>query len=449
MIGSLYFAIIFKSPVKFFRQYFLDDYLRSEPDVLKKASIKLAFNLVFISIVFLVFFFLIYLAKGEHTLMIKSLVISSLFISLLFYMKATKSITLVCHLLVLISWANNNFNVYLFDTFNFFTAWLTIVNIIFAFHTLGHKAGFIYSFLHFLPLAVHMIIKEAGIKLVPGEPQHLVFSDALTTMVLVFIITVYLIYHYHQAYKLAQRSVHESMDEMRKAKEIAEEMNRLKSNFLANMSHEIRTPINGILGISQVIEMETTSPEIKGYVQLQQQSGKRLLNTITSILNLSRLEAQKEHLVLEPVDLPKLLKEVIFPLEELARKKNLSFEFEVADANLVCLADEHMLYQVINNIVGNAIKFTDRGGIKVHVNRDGGSAVVRVADSGIGIAEDFMPRMFNPFEQESGGRNRNYEGTGLGLSISKKYIELLGGESKVTSVKGQGSTFAISLPLVD
>ncbi len=433
--------------MNFFRDYFLDDYLKSESDVLKRASIKLVFNLVFLSIVFLLFFFSIYLIKGEQTLMIKSFVIAALFIALLFYIRSTKSITLVCHLLVLISWANNNFNVYLFDTFNFFTAWLTIVNIIFAFHTLGKRAGFFYSGLHFLPLAGHMIIKEAGIQLVVGEPQKLMFSDAFTTIFLVFIITIYMIYHYHQAYKLAQKSIHESMEELRKAKEVAEEMNRLKSNFLANMSHEIRTPINGILGISQVIEMETTSAEIKGYVQLQQQSGKRLLNTITSILNLSRLEAQKEQLELRPVDLPKLLKEVISPLEELARKKNLSFDLTVSDTKLFCISDEHMLYQVINNIVGNAIKFTDRGGIRIVVAKQEAKALIQVSDTGIGMAEDFLPRMFNPFEQESGGRNRNYEGTGLGLSISKKYVDLFGGDIKVRSVKGQGSTFSILLPL--
>jgi signal transduction histidine kinase len=434
--------------VRFFRDYFLADYLKSESDVLKQASIKLVFNLVFLSITFLLFFFSIYLIKGEQILMLKSFVIAALFIALLFYIRATKSITLVCHLLVLISWANNNFNIYLFDAFNFFTAWLTIVNIIFAFHTLGNRAGFFYSILHLLPLVAHMIIKEAGITLVAGEPLKLMLPDAITTIFLVFILTVYMIYHYHQAYKLAQRSIHESMDEMRKAKEIAEEMNRLKSNFLANMSHEIRTPINGILGISQVIEMETTSPEIKGYVQLQQQSGRRLLNTITSILNLSRLEAQKEHLVLEPVDIAKLLREVIPPLEKLARKKNLSFDFIVNDSKLVCMADEHMLDQVINNIVGNAIKYTDRGGIKVMIGRDGDSAVIQVSDTGIGMAEEFLPRMFNPFEQESGGRNRNYEGTGLGLSISKKYIDLLGGDIEVTSVKGKGSFFTVRLPLM-
>ena len=433
--------------MKFFRDYFLRDYLKSQPDLLKQASIKLVFNLVFISIVFLLFFFVIYLVKGEQTLMIKSIVISTLFISLLFYIRLSKSITLVCHLLVLISWANNNFNIYLFDAFNFFTAWLTVVNIIFAFHTLGNRAGFIYSLLHFMPIAAHMIIKEAGISLISGEPQRLVFSDALTTICLVFIITVYMIYHYHQAYKLAQKSLGESVEEMRKAKEIAEEMNRLKSSFLANMSHEIRTPINGILGISQVIEMETTSPEIKSYVQLQQQSGKRLLNTITSILNLSRLEAQKEHLVLEPVDVTKLLKEVLSPLEELARKKRLSFEFSSANTSLVCIADEHMLYQVFTNIVGNAIKFTERGGIMVSAGGEGGHAKVQVSDTGIGIAEDFLPRMFNPFEQESGGRNRNYEGTGLGLSISKKYIDLLGGDIQVVSTKGHGSSFTLWLPL--
>jgi signal transduction histidine kinase len=113
------------------------------------------------------------------------------------------------------------------------------------------------------------------------------------------------------------------------------------------------------------------------------------------------------------------------------------------------LADENMLYQVFTNVIGNAIKFTEKGSVKISTypdNQHKGLGVVVVEDTGIGIAEDFIPRIFNPFEQESTGRSRNYEGTGLGLSISKKYVELLGGEIKVTSEKGVGSKFEIFLP---
>src|SRR5690349_16984096 len=138
--------------MNFFREYFIGDYLRTETNVLRQASIRLVFNLVFISIMSLCIFFVVYLTKGFHYLLIKNVAIIMIFVSLLFYVKVRKSIDLVCHLLILVSWLNNNVNIYLFNEFHFFTAWLTVMNIIFAFHTLGSRAGFFYSFLHFVPI---------------------------------------------------------------------------------------------------------------------------------------------------------------------------------------------------------------------------------------------------------------------------------------------------------
>jgi signal transduction histidine kinase len=228
---------------------------------------------------------------------------------------------------------------------------------------------------------------------------------------------------------------------------MAEEMNRLKSNFLSNMSHEIRTPINGILGISQVIELESKDETIREYVQLQKKSGRRLLDTITSILSLSRLEAQQAQLQLRVVDMNKVVHESATSLEELARYKGLKFRISEATEEVLCLSDETMLYQVVHNIVGNAIKFTENGEVNIHVSVCPKNNVsIRVTDTGIGISKEFLPKIFNPFEQESMGHSRGYEGSGLGLSISKRYIELLGGEIVVESEKKQGSKFEILLP---
>jgi signal transduction histidine kinase len=294
---------------------------------------------------------------------------------------------------------------------------------------------------------IHALGKYSGIRIGASHPQELHLMEVITTLILVFFIIVYLVYHYHQAFELAKMSISTSVKELETAKELAEEMNRLKTNFLSNMSHEIRTPINGILGLSQVIELETESSEIRGLVKLQQQSGQRLLNTITSILELSRVETERSDLKLKVINLNDLVNESILPLEGLAKSKRLEFSFHPSSEKLTCLSDETMLYQVINNIVGNAIKFTDRGEINIRTYiRDDTHVSVVVKDTGIGISEEFMPRIFNSFEQESTGRSRSHEGSGLGLSISKKYIELLGGEILVESSKDHGSLFEIVLP---
>jgi len=435
-------------PMRRIREYFIGAGLRSEPDVLRRASIVLVYNIVLVSLSTLTIFFFVYIIEGHYKQLTKTFVVLTLFSGALFYLKAKRSLAIVCNILLLISWSNNVVNIYLFGEFNFFIALLSCANIIFAFHTLGNRAGLLYAAAHFVPILIHELGMYFKWNIHNPQPRQLPFAEELTALILVFFVIVYLIYHYHQAYELAKANLHQTVKDLRVAKDMAEEMNRLKTNFLSNMSHEIRTPINGILGLSQVIDMETESPDIKSYARLQQQSGQRLLNTITSILDLSRLEAKQSQLSLKKIDVTKLTLECIQSLAPLARQKGLSFTYHPADRPLICLADETMLYQVINNIVGNAIKFTEKGGVEVLTSTSGGrTAVITVRDSGIGISDEFLPRVFNPFEQESSGRSRSHEGSGLGLSISRKYIELLGGEITVQSEKDKGSTFEIILPL--
>lgn len=374
-----------------------------------------------------------------------------LFIGALFYIRKKKSVSTVAHALIIISLLNVLFNVFiLFHDFNAFSAMIVVVNVIFAFHILGSRWGVTYAVLHFIPILIFESLFFYGFGFFDLTVQQLDFREVFITLILLFSIVLYLVYYYHQAYEIAKESLYKNVEELQKAKEMAEEMNRLKTNFLSNMSHEIRTPINGILGISQVIELNTTDESILNFVKLQQQSGRRLLDTITSILNLSRIEASRDQLKLRIVDAGVILKESASSLEDLARGKNLSFSCEFKTPPLLCLSDETMLMQVFNNIIGNAIKFTDKGFVKICAcldEKDHHAFTITVTDTGVGISEEFLPKVFNSFEQESTGRTREYEGSGLGLSISKKYIELMGGEIKVESIKGKGSTFKIVLPL--
>ncbi len=431
------------------RNFFIGEYLAQENDMLKRASVTLMCNIMLLAVFTLFVIIGIYIMNDYVLQIRKGVIILFLFLSCLFYLKIFKKTGPIGHLMILISWTNIQYDVFfLFHGINMFAAFIGTLNVIFAFHVLGSRWGFFYSGLHFISYITFLVINAFNLVSNPMPIQELTPSEAMVSFVLVFSITVYLVYHYHQAFELAKHNLDLSMNELRRAKEMAEEMNRLKTNFLSNMSHEIRTPINGILGISQVIELESKDKTILEYVDLQKKSGRRLLDTINSILNLSRIEAEKDQLVLKAVDINKLVHEAAASLEEVARHKGLKYRVVQHTEQLMCLSDETMLYQVVHNIVGNAIKFTERGEVTATVAlcAERSWVTVRVTDTGVGISKEFLPKVFNAFEQESMGQDRVYEGSGLGLSISKKYVELLGGEIDVISEKGKGSTFEVRLP---
>jgi PAS domain S-box-containing protein len=231
------------------------------------------------------------------------------------------------------------------------------------------------------------------------------------------------------------------------AKDKAEEANRLKSNFLANMSHEIRTPLNGILGVVQLIEIESENDTMLHYAHLIRESGKRLLNTINGILDLSRIEANRAEVSWEQVDIKALLNAFVASLEVLANNQNIYLNVEFSVARTQMWTDPYLLEQVLNNLLGNAIKFTERGGVTLRVNDHNNELTIEVIDTGIGIEERFLKEIFEPFKQESTGIERSFQGSGLGLAIAKKIVVLMGGEIKVESKKNIGSCFTVVFPV--
>lgn len=434
--------------MKQLRNFFIGDFIASETDMLKRASITLIYNILLLCVATLLVIVSIYIINDYMLQVIKGIIIFFLFLGCLFFVKYFRRIEPVGHMMIIISFINIQIDTFkLFHEINMFAALIATLNIIFSFHVLGRRWGFFYSVVHFVSFVGFLLARALDI--ITYQP-HQVLSpgETLISFALIFTILVYLVYHYHQAFQMAKQSLDDSIVALRRAKEMAEEMNRLKTNFLSNMSHEIRTPINGILGISQVIELESTDSKITEYVQLQKKSGRRLLDTINSILSLSRIEAQKEQLLLTVVDMNKVVHESASSLEELARYKGLKFKVNENTEEVLCLSDETMLYQVVHNIVGNAIKFTEEGEVTISVSicPDSNRVSIKIKDTGVGISKEFLPKVFNPFEQESMGLSRSHEGSGLGLSISKRYIELLGGEINVESEKKKGSEFEILLP---
>ena len=243
------------------------------------------------------------------------------------------------------------------------------------------------------------------------------------------------------------------INEIKRVRQQAEKANIAKSEFLANMSHEIRTPMNAIIGLNDIIMEECTDPSIHEHARDVQSAAKNLLAIINDILDLSKVEAGKMELVYTDYHLKTVVGEVVGMMDMAASKRGLIMKYE-CDESLLCRynGDEGRIKQILINILNNAIKFTKEGGVKASVTgRPGGNEdeeliVFRVEDSGCGIREEDLNKIFEDFRQVDSKKNRSVEGTGLGLAIVKHLVELMGGTIQVESEYGKGTVVTITIP---
>ena len=241
---------------------------------------------------------------------------------------------------------------------------------------------------------------------------------------------------------------HEMEEALRSAKARAEEAVQIRSAILANMSHEIRTPMNAILGFTDVVLGGELSADARQHLQTVRNAARSLLVLLNDILDTSKLERGAVVLESLPYDLPELLHQVVEEQRLQARKKglNLSLDFDPTIPAVV-MGDGHRLKQVLLNLVGNAVKFTEHGSVTLRARRDGAYLTLAVRDTGIGIAPDRVNHIFDAFTQADASMSRRYGGTGLGTTISRQLVDLMGGTIDVESTLGVGTTFTVRLPL--
>ena len=253
----------------------------------------------------------------------------------------------------------------------------------------------------------------------------------------------------------AKKEEEERREVLQNALNMAEQATKAKSVFLSNMSHDIRTPMNAIIGFTNIALRHPTEPEVKCCLEKIGESSDHLLTLINDVLDISRIESGKTKYTPSPVDITKVTDAVLDITKGFLINRNLTFDIHRAKLDKpYVMADAVRIREVLVNILGNAVKFTPDGGTiwfqtEYFPGEDDCHIIVRyrISDTGVGMSEEFMDRVFDDFAQEENGARTQYKGTGLGMAITKQYVDLMGGTISVESKKGNGSTFTVDLPL--
>ena len=278
-----------------------------------------------------------------------------------------------------------------------------------------------------------------------------IFMSVMAVMMLLAAISFVNVQRSSQRVKMEQ----ETNKELNRLRMVAESANAAKSTFLNNMSHDIRTPMNAIIGFTNIALKQNPKPEVKTCLDKISDSSEHLLTLINDVLDISRIESGKIQFSPVPVDITEVADTVVNVTYGFLSNRNITFQCNLEKPETpYVLADALRIREVLVNILGNAVKFTKDGGqirfdASYRPGADGQHLVVcyRVADTGVGMSEDFVAHIFDEFSQEENSARTKYKGTGLGMAITKRYVDLMGGTITVESKKGEGSAFTVELPV--
>ncbi len=235
-------------------------------------------------------------------------------------------------------------------------------------------------------------------------------------------------------------------ERLKEANEELERANNLKDTFLANTSHELRTPLTAILGFTEVMQEETSNEEHREFLGIIEDNGRRLLDTLNALLDIAKIRAGMKLVERGPVDVCEKTREATRLLRSLADRKELQLTTCIPDEALCAILNPGYFERILQNLIGNAIKFTEEGSVTVRVQALDDHVEVSVQDTGIGIEQDFLPYLFKEFKQESSGITRTHEGSGLGLAITARLVDIMDGTIRVESTKGEGTLFVVRFP---
>ncbi len=310
---------------------------------------------------------------------------------------------------------------------------------------IGRSVLDFFSAEDFVDVEHRLRLLTKGIELEQGR-YRLLRADGYEIEVEVFSVPV------RYAGRVAVQSVLRDVSEQREyelrlieARRRAEEIARLKSSIVTNLSHEIRTPLANVLGFNQVLRDHVDEEGLQ-MLEIIRTGIERLLATLTAVLELARLEADDRIIEPEEVNVVSMLRETAEEALPLAERSGIELHLILPDDPILAYVDPYAVNGIVWRLLGNAIKFTPAGSVTVRLECTGSDVVIAIQDTGIGISAEFLPRLFEEFEQESKGLDRNYEGVGLGLAIVKRLVELCDARITVESTKGEGSTFTVCFP---